>query len=134
MVLRKLLCHSYVKVYSQQLRDTLTTGFWRTHYGWRFYGYGSRFVLIYSQVPWTLSLAKNAIPHFKEHCTKIDISLVVIRFFFSQTNPDFKYNPLFSDILDSFCYSLFTFLPFDFKNAGVGLTRPQLLEGVGGRE
>ena len=57
---------------------------------------------------------KNATPHFKEHWTKIDISLVVIRFFFSQTNLVFKYNPLFIDILDGFCHSLFTFLPFDF--------------------
>ena len=59
---------------------------------------------------------KNATPHFKEHCTKIDISLVVIRFFFSQTNLVFKYNPLFIDILDSFCHSLFIFylLIFNF--------------------
>ena len=57
---------------------------------------------------------KNATPHFKEHCTKIDISLVVIYFFFSQTNVVFKSNPLFIDILDSFRYSLFTFVPFDF--------------------
>ena len=55
---------------------------------------------------------KNATPHFKERWTKIDISLVVIHFFFSQTNLVFKYNPLFIDILDGFCYS--SFLPFDF--------------------
>ena len=68
-----------------------------------------------TKVPWTLSLTKkNVTPHFKEHCTKIDISLVVIRFFFSQTNVVFKSNPLFIDILDSFCPSLFTFSPFDF--------------------
>ena len=54
---------------------------------------------------------KNATPHFKEYCTKIDISLVVIHFFFSQTNPVFKSNSLFIDILDSFCHSLFTSLP-----------------------
>ena len=52
---------------------------------------------------------KNATSHFKEHRTIKDISLVVIRFFFSQTNLVFKYNPLFTDILDSFCHSLFTF-------------------------
>ena len=57
---------------------------------------------------------KNATPHFKEHCTKIDISLVVIHFFFSETNVVSKYNPLFIDILDGLCHSLFTFLPFDF--------------------
>ena len=45
---RKLLYHSYVKVSSQQLRDTSTTVFWRTPYGWRFYGHGSRYVLILS--------------------------------------------------------------------------------------
>ena len=35
---------------------------------------------------------KNTILHFKDHCTKINISLIVIRFFCSQT---FKqtYNP-----------------------------------------
>ena len=59
---------------------------------------------------WTSSLAKkNATLHFKEHCTKIDISLV-ITFFFSQTNLVFKCTPLIIDILDSFCHSLFTFL------------------------
>ena len=57
---------------------------------------------------------KNATPHFKEYCTKIDISLVVIRFFFSQTNLVFKYNPIFIDILDSYCHSFFTCLPIDF--------------------
>ena len=52
---------------------------------------------------------KNTNPHFKEHCTKTDdIWLVIIRFFFSQTNL------VFIDILDSFSNSLFTFLPFDF--------------------
>ena len=45
---------------------------------------------------------KNATLHFKEHCTKTDISLAVIHFFFSQTNLVFKYNPLFIDILDGF--------------------------------
>ena len=56
---------------------------------------------------------KNATPHFKEHCTKIDyILLVAICFFFSQTNLVFKSNPVFIDILDSFCHSLFTFSPF----------------------
>ena len=59
-------------------------------------------------------LRQNATPQFKEHCTKIDISLVVTRFFFSQTKQIFKYNSLFIDILDSFCHSLFTCLAFDF--------------------
>ena len=67
-----------------------------------------------TKVPWTSLTRKNATPHFKEHCTKIDISLVAIRFFFSRTNLVFKSNPLFIDILDSSCHSLFTFLPFDF--------------------
>ena len=48
---------------------------------------------------------KNATSHLKEHRTEIYISLVVIRFFFSQTNLVFKYNALFIDILDSFCHS-----------------------------
>ena len=45
---RKLLYHSYVKVSSQQLWDTLTTVFWRTPYGWRFYGHALIYVLIRS--------------------------------------------------------------------------------------
>ena len=66
-----------------------------------------------TKVPWILSLTKKK--HFKEHCTKTDISLVVvIHVFFSQTNVVFKSTPLFIGILDSFCHSLFTFLPFDF--------------------
>ena len=39
-----------------------------------------------TKVPWASLTRKNATPYFKEHCTKIDISLVVIRFFFCQTN------------------------------------------------
>ena len=58
---------------------------------------------------WKLShLKKNATLHFKEHCSEIDnLSLVVIRFFFSQTNLVFESNPLFIDILDSFSHSFF---------------------------
>ena len=57
---------------------------------------------------------KNATHYFKVHCAKIDsISLVVICFFFPQTNLVFKSNPLFIDILDRFYYSLLTFLSFD---------------------
>ena len=62
-----------------------------------------------TKVPWKLSLEKNTNPHFKEHWTKTDdIWLVVIRFFFSQTNL------VFVDILDSFSHSLLTFLFFEF--------------------
>ena len=67
-----------------------------------------------TKVLWTSFTRKNAMPHFKEHCTKIDISLNVICFFFSQTNLVFKSIPLFIDIMDSFRHSLFTFLPFNF--------------------
>ena len=42
------------------------------------------------------------------------LHLLFISFFFSQTNPVFKSSSVFIDILDSFCYSLFTFLHFDF--------------------
>ena len=62
-----------------------------------------------TKVPRKLSLAKKYNPYSKGHCTKINyIWLVIIRFFFSQTNL------VFIDILDSFCHSLFTFLPFHF--------------------
>ena len=42
----------------------------------------------------------------------LDISLVIIHFF-SHTNQIFKSNSEFTDILDRFCHSLFTFLSFD---------------------
>ena len=45
---QKLLDHSYRNVSSQQLRGALATVVWRVPYGWRFYGHGSRFVLILS--------------------------------------------------------------------------------------
>ena len=48
--------------------------------------------------------ALNRSRDFPEHCTKIDISLVFIRFFFSQTNLVFKSNPLFINLL------IFTFI------------------------
>ena len=52
VLLQTLLYHSYVKVSSQELQDTLTTVFWRTPYGWRFYRHGSRYVLILSSRLW----------------------------------------------------------------------------------
>ena len=62
-----------------------------------------------TKVHWKLSFVKKKTLHFKKHCTKIDdISLVIIRFSFSQTKL------VLIDISDSFCYSLFTFLLFDF--------------------
>ena len=60
-------------------------------------------------------LQKSTTPHFNGHCTKPDdISVIVTCFFFSQVSLAFKSNPVFIDILDSFCHSLFTFLPFDY--------------------
>ena len=121
-LLRKLLYHSYVKVSSQQLQDTFNSSvlkdtLWlKISWAWIKIGANSLIKTLVNskkrksaKVPWTLSLAKkNANPHFKEHCLKIYISLFVILFFFSQTNLAFKYNPLFIDILGSFCHS------FDF--------------------
>ena len=44
-----------------------------------------------TKVPGTLSLTKKtATTHFKEHCTKIDISVAAIHFFFSQTSVVFN--------------------------------------------
>ena len=122
-LLRKLLYHSYVKVSSQQLRDTFNSSvlkdtLWlKISWAWIKIGANSLIKTLVNskkrksaKVPWTLSLAKkNANPHFKEHCLKIHISLVVILFFFSQTNLAFKYNPLFIDIL------IFTFILRIFK-------------------
>ena len=121
---RKLLDHGYVQVSSQQLRGTLKDTLWlKVLWTWIKIRANSFIKTLVNnmkrkptKVPWTLSLTKkNVTPHFKEHCTKIDISLVVIRFFFSQTNLVFKSNPLFIDILDSLCHSLFTFLPLFCK-------------------
>ena len=119
VLFRKLLDHSYFKVSSQQLRGTLTTAFRKTWIKIRTNSFIKTLVNITKQkptkVPWKLSLAKkNAASHFKEHCIRIDILLVVIGFFFSQTNLIFKSNPVFVDILGSFCHSLFIFFPFDF--------------------
>ena len=58
---------------------------------------------------------KNITPHFKEHCTEIDvIRYIAIRFFFPQIKLAFKSNLVFIDILNSFCLELFKFLPVDF--------------------
>ena len=46
----KLLDQAMFKVLSQQLQDTLTTVFETIHYGWRFYGHGSPYELIFSWV------------------------------------------------------------------------------------
>ena len=125
VLFRKLLCY---KVSSQQLKGTLETAFWKTSYRLGCFGHGSRLVLILSWRLWYLSWNENqrwclenyhsqkkVTPHFKAYCIKIDdISILVIHFFF-QTNIVFKPNPLFIDILDSFCYSLFfNLLLFDF--------------------
>ena len=62
-------------------------------------------------------LQKGTTPNFKANCTKIDDFFSITycySFFFSQSNLVFKSNPVFIDIVDSFCYSLFTFLPFDY--------------------
>ena len=67
-----------------------------------------------TKVSLKLSLAKKYNPALQRTLHQNnDISLIVIAFFFSQTNLAFKSNSAFIDILDSFCYSLFTFLPFD---------------------
>ena len=58
-------------------------------------------------------LPKNVSLHFKEHCTKVD-DISLTSFFFSQTNLALKSIPVFFDILDSFCYILFTFFPFEY--------------------
>ena len=126
VLLRKLLYHSYVKVSSRELRDTLSIlkGTLRLKILWTWIKIRANSFIktlvnsikrkINEGALNIVTREKNATPHFKEHCTKIDISLVVIHFFFSQTNVVFKYNPLFIDILDGFCHSLFTFLSFDF--------------------
>ena len=54
-------------------------------------------------------LHKNASLHFQQHCTKIDhISLIFIRFFFSQANLVFKFILVLIGVLDNFY--LFVFL------------------------
>ena len=49
-------------------------------------------------------------PFFKERYTKMDdISLIVIRFFFTQTNLVFKSKPMFIYIADNFFHSFINF-------------------------
>ena len=68
-----------------------------------------------TKVPLKLSLALDYDSALQRTSHQIDVvSLIVIRFFFSQTNLVFKSNPVFIDILDSFCHSLFTFSPFNY--------------------
>ena len=70
-------------------------------YSWRFYGHGSTYMLIFSwvnimkwkweKVPWELSVAQK----FKPVLWRIlhqNISLIIVLFFSSQTNPVFKFN------------------------------------------
>ena len=115
VLLRKLLYHRYVKVSSQQLRDTLTSVLKDT----------LRLKILWTRIKIRVNSfietfvnnmkrkinegALNRSRDFPEHCTKIDISIVVIRFFFSQTNLVFKSNPLFIDLL------IFTFILRIFK-------------------
>ena len=71
---------------------------------------------------------KNTTSHFKEHCTKVgNISLIDLRFFFSQTKLVRKSNPVLIEILDSFCHRLFTFLPFDYQYSTDFEVHPVLL-------
>ena len=52
----------------------------------------------------------NITLHLKEYCTKVDErSLIVICVFFPKANLVFKSNPVFIDILDSFCHSYLHF-------------------------
>ena len=94
------------EVPSQQLWGTLSTAFRKTPYNWRFYGHGWTYLTILSskleKTSWnenqrsclkSYKLHKNLNLHFEQHCTKIDlISLIFIRFFFSQSNLVFKFN------------------------------------------
>ena len=63
-----------------------------------------------TKVPCKLSLGKKMRPRTSKNISPKfiapDISIAVIRLF--------KSNPVFIAILDSFCHSLLTFLPFDF--------------------
>ena len=68
-----------------------------------------------TKAPWKLSPAKRYKLTLENRCTKIcDISLIVICYFFSQTNVVFKSNPALIDIFDSFCQNLFTFSLFEY--------------------
>ena len=87
---RKLLDHNYVKFFFQELPGTLQLKILRIKIWIKILWIKTRadsFIKKQksTKVSWKLSLAKNATPYFKEHCTeKDDISLVIICFFFSQ--------------------------------------------------
>ena len=119
---RKFPDHNEVKVSFQQLRGTPTTAYWKTPYSGRFYGRGLRFFHQDFSKHYETKIKESALKMITlsqkirtKHCIKIDdISLATMHFFFAQTNLVFKTKPVFIDILDSFWYSLFTSLPFDF--------------------
>ena len=69
-----------------------------------------------TKVPWKLSLAKQVWPRTsKKIAPKYTISHLFLYAFFSFEQTYFlKANPIFIEILDSFCHSLFIFLPFPF--------------------
>ena len=132
VLLRKLLYHSYVKVSSRELRDTLSilkdTLWLKILLTWIKICANSFIKTLVNdmkrkstEVSWTLSLTKkNPTPHFKEHCTKIDISPVAIHFFFSQTKLVFKYNPLFIDMLNIFLQQFIYIFTFCFLHLFYG--------------
>ena len=89
VLFRKLLDHSYVKVFSQQLGGTSTTEFWSTPYSWRFMYMDKRYMLI---------LSSKLVNIMKPKSTKV---LWKLSYLFLKKKLVFKSNPVFIDILES---------------------------------
>ena len=79
----------------------IDNGIWKTPYSWRFYGHGPTYMLIlcwtkimkrkWATVPWKLLVAQKSEPVLWRTWHQ-DISLIVVFFFFSETNLVFKFN------------------------------------------
>ena len=101
---------------SQQLQGTLTTGF--EDYSWRFYGHGSTYVFILSWInmmtwklakaPWKLLVPQKSEPILWRTLHQ-GISLIIIFFFFSETNLVFKFNLVVIEKFSLQLVYLFTF-------------------------
>ena len=108
--------------FSQQLRGTLATAFWKTPCCWRFYGHECTYMLILSSRLRYTSWRENrrrSLENYQSHKNpslwfEDHYNIIFICFVFSQTNLGFEFNLVLIGRLCDFCHSCFTFSPFDY--------------------
>ena len=106
------------KVLSQQLRGALTATFWKTPCSWRFTEMDQDTCWLLHQdlsKHYRTEINKGALKittckKIRPRTSKKIAPLIVTCFFFSQANLIFKFKPVFTDILDSFCHNLHSYL------------------------